>query len=359
MSKSIKLFNVLTGYEVINDYLASVLNLEALPVDVELVLPFSRLPTSRPAHFNEKHRGHVVHQWVAGSTDPYKVVFSPKMLSNTKAGYAIKDLYCDHCNLAIGQENINRLPYPHYYRMPNWAIELFGIMPTIDEIQAKINELENLRKQNPLHRDKFLACVATRERKVYLRAANGMVLDLIADDPELQKLTVECAGRYRNNTDALVTQYHNDVVEYYKQFQFVMCSESINFFSYVSSKLAYVLEAGAIPLYWGDLDEDIKVGIFNEKALVYFDPSHRMQVISRLKQILANPEAFVQENIFKPGAAEVIFNTIYAPIWTQVQKDLNINPYSLRAPDYWEKTQAWSKKQLFANRHGTKSLGLK
>lgn len=258
-----------------------------------------------------------------------RISYCPKPVPTTPALFNTGDLFAGHVDITLGQETQKRYPYASYYRLPRWALELFGFCPTLAEIESKIAQLEAKRQANPFLRTKFMACVANRDEYLYLRGVRRMIIEQLADDPQLGQLPIQCAGRLLHNDDSLQQYFDDQLVPYLEQFTFNICTESINQLAIVTEKLAHCLEAGCIPVYWGDLSEE--ANIFNRKAMVEFDVTRRWELAARLKSILCNQEQFLAEPIFLPDAAQHIYNQIYLPIISRLEELLgNIDLYATR-----------------------------
>lgn len=310
-------------FDPLDNLLISTVNLNNFPKDLQIIFPFNKL---QHVFCSEQKLSNS--ELTETIDSAYRISFSPVQHANNPSTFEFPNLGCEGVNLAIGQEIVERLPYNNYFRLPMWCIELFGLLPTIQDIQNKINKLEALRKQNPFLRPKFLSLVAKRDKKCHLHSVKGMVLDLIADDNYLATLCTESAGRFRNNTTDLQVKFHDNKIEYLRQFTFNLCPESMHYFGVVSNKIAHCLEAGCIPIYWGDIYQDAKY--FNLEALILFDPSKRMDLPLKIKEALYYSKDFVAQNIFNEHAAQFIFEDIYFPIFRKIETDLNIPIYSLR-----------------------------
>lgn len=258
---------------------------------------------------------------------PYRIVFAPRAQLNNVCGFEWKDLGWSFTQLQISAEDVRRVPSPNVYRLPQWCIELFGLCPTIAQIQSIIDQLEARRirrGQTPFTRPKFYADVCTNHKSfVYQDKPNFLIWQLLNDEPEFVGKVFEFGGRFLNNTAELYTKYNNDVVEYYKQFTFVNCVESNALFGNVTAKLVRAWRAGAIPIFWGDLSLDEH--IINKRALVNFVSSRRIELVSNIKYLYQKQEQFLAEPIFLPGAAEAIYKEYYVPWLAKLTHDLNLD----------------------------------
>lgn len=258
-----------------------------------------------------------------------RISYCPKPVPTTPALFNTGDLFAGHVHLTLGQETQKRYPYASYCRFPRWAIELFGFCPTVEEIQAKIDQLEAKRRANPFLRTKFMSCVAQRDEYLFLRGVRRLIIEQLADDAQLGQLQIHCPGRLLHNDDSLQQQFHDELIPYLEQFTFNICTESINQLAIVTEKLANCLEAGCIPVYWGDLSEE--ANIFNRKAMVEFDVTRRWELTARIKSILCNQDEFLAQPIFLPNAAQHIYDQIYLPVISRLEELLgNIDLHATR-----------------------------
>ena len=117
-------------------------------------------------------------------------------------------IYRDHrineVDLALGFEFRSE---PNYYRFPLWICQNDFIYPewTLDEIQAKINQLNDPSIRLSPGRTRFASQISSHDRG----GVRGILLDLLASIGQ-----IDCAGRFRNNTDELKTVYGDRKEEY-------------------------------------------------------------------------------------------------------------------------------------------------
>ncbi|RIY33612.1 hypothetical protein CKF54_02515 [Psittacicella hinzii] len=289
--------------------------------NLELYFPF----LTRSKQGLPRYRLHELDQHFANSDreNTYRVCFSPVTVMLRAPARDFSDYLMDKVDLCLGQETVKRLPCANYYRLPAWCLRLFGLMPTIAEIQAKINELEALRKANPFNRKEFLGCVINKDNVFFAQGSIKVFKFMAGIDPYLKHLPLKFAGNFGRNDLRLQEQYQGDKIAYLQNFTFNLCPEFINLHSVVSENIAICLEAGCIPVYWGDIDEDL--AYFNPKAMLLYQVNKRTEISQQFREILVNPDKFIQENIFQPQAATLIYKNIYAPIIAKIEKDLDID----------------------------------
>ncbi|RIY37799.1 hypothetical protein [Psittacicella gerlachiana] len=315
-------FNQPPSYAKIPDLLAQELNTQALTGEVEIYFPF----TSREVDgfINRKNRQELIaHIEQVKENRPYRVCFSPISVLIVPYTKEMPDFLTDYVDLCLGQESVKRFPRANYFRLPAWCLRLFGLFPTIDKIKAKITELEALRKQDPFLRKEFMGGVINKDTR-FFSSGSLKVFTMITDiDPYLKHFKINFAGNYKRNDLRLEQIYQGDKVAYLQNFTFNLCPEYLNFHAVVSENLAICLEAGCIPVYWGDLSEDKLY--FNEKAMIAYDVTRRMEISEKFREVFLNKDKFLEENIFTPDAAELIFRNIYAPIMAKIELDLDLD----------------------------------
>ena len=120
---------------------------------------------------------------------------------------------------------------------------------------------------------------------------------------------VVCPGRLLNNCsneelDRIGT------AEYLKKFIFNICSENFGEChpGYITEKLMNCCLGGAIPLYFGNLD-DIDRRIFNKNRILFLNEDNTVDVANRVMQMFMNPqilEAFYRQPVFMDTAEDAM-----------------------------------------------------
>jgi len=120
---------------------------------------------------------------------------------------------------------------------------------------------------------------------------------------------VVCPGRLANNcsneeVDRLGTS------EYLKQFIFNICSENFGEChpGYITEKLMNCCMGGAIPIYFGKLD-DIDQRIFNKDRILFLNEGNTTEVAGRIFNMCKNPqliESFYRQPVFQDTAEETV-----------------------------------------------------
>lgn len=138
---------------------------------------------------------------------------------------------------------------PHYLRYPFWAWHSparWLMKPSIERV--------------PTSGNKFCAFVYTNPR---CTPRNDLFHALSA------RKFVEAPGKLFNNTTADLDGrrsrgWRKGKVAYLQQFQFVIAAENSRHRGYITEKITDAFNAGAIPIYWGDLsiERDFNPGSF-------------------------------------------------------------------------------------------------
>ncbi|MFC6276514.1 hypothetical protein [Psittacicella hinzii] len=255
--------------------------------------------------------------------DTLRICYSPVSVVSSPISSEAAEYCSYHMDIAIGAENVERVPRENYFRLPSWCVRLFGFCPTIAQIQEKINQLEAKRQANPFLRNEFMGCVQNSNRAYFAKGVLNLINISLMADGVFKHLPVCFAGRFNHNDLRLTQQYAGDQVAYLENFTFCLCPERLNIHSIVGQDLAIAWEAGCIPLYWGDLGLDQE--FINRKALIEFSTVERQQHLKALYHALAEPEAILSQPIFNENAAQLIYQRIYAPIYAYLSKILQVD----------------------------------
>ncbi len=120
---------------------------------------------------------------------------------------------------------------------------------------------------------------------------------------------ISCPGRLFNNCS-------NDVVNlignpaWIKQFVFNICPENFgaSHLGYITEKLMNACLGGAIPIYFGELD-NLDERIFNRKRILFVNPNNLMELYDVVRQLMSNSSKlidFYRQDVFMPGAHDVM-----------------------------------------------------
>ena len=120
---------------------------------------------------------------------------------------------------------------------------------------------------------------------------------------------ISCPGPLFNNcSNEEVNRIGNP--EYIKKFIFNICPENFGAShpGYVTEKLMNACLGGAIPIYYGTLD-DIDERIFNKNRIIFVDPSNLMNLYNSVKELITNNTKLIEyykQDVFMPCAYDVM-----------------------------------------------------
>ena len=232
-----------------------------------------------------------------------KIFFSGENLQSSMV-HRFDPIYKDHrineVDLALGFEFRSE---SNYYRFPLWITQNDFIHPewTLDEIQAKINQLNDSSIRLSPGRTKFASQISSHDRG----GVRSILLDLLASIGQ-----IDCAGHFRNNTDELKTVYGDHKEEYLRKYRFNLCPENSLGEGYITEKVFDSISTGCIPIYWG---EYLEPGILNPEAILRYEKGKEQELYERIRLLWEDEVAyrdFVEIPPFVDGAAEKIYQII-------------------------------------------------
>ena len=201
----------------------------------------------------------------------------------------------------------------NYRRFPLWLMYLYppelAVKASVEDIQKRLDEIE---EQCNCSKTKFAAMIASHDGYASKKKVSGRV-EIVSRTEITQKVgTIDfvcCPGRLLHNDNSLQDEYGDNKKEYLRQFLFNICAENASVKGYVTEKIFDALEAGTIPIYWGDPNPE--PAILNPQRIVFWDDSQVESVLSYIKELYVNiekREQFLQEPIFVKTAAQEIYN---------------------------------------------------
>lgn len=204
-------------------------------------------------------------------------------------------LWKDAPSLSIGFDYVD---HPKYIRFPYWIEHIFGPIATRQDVAAfvvKHNICVDL-----MSRTKDCAFIC---RQDYF-GDRAQLADLVA-----QIIPMSYPSDFRHNDDDMRGKFGDDKIAYLRQFKFNLCPENSNNKGYVTEKIFQAIEAGCIPIYWGN-EGYPEPDILNPKAIVYLDKDNPEEGLALLSKLYADPKAsaeFALQPRFLPGAEEKIY----------------------------------------------------
>jgi hypothetical protein len=184
-----------------------------------------------------------------------------------------------------------------------------AVKASVADIQTRLDGIEAKAKRS---KKKFAAMVASHDGYASRKKVSGHV-EIVSKTEITEKVGtidfVHCPGRLLHNDDSLKDEYQDDKKLYLEQFLFNICAENACVEGYVTEKLFEALEAGTIPIYWGDPNPE--PAILNPKRIIFWDGCRIEAVLSTIKELYLNMERreqFMREPLFVNTAAQEIYD---------------------------------------------------
>ena len=201
----------------------------------------------------------------------------------------------------------------NYRRFPLWLMYLFSpevaVKASVADIQIRLDGIEAKAKCS---KTKFAAMVASHDGYASKKKVFGHV-EIVSRTEITEKVGtidfVHCPGKLRHNDNSLNDEYQDDKKLYLEQFVFNICAENACVEGYVTEKIFEALEAGTIPIYWGDPNPE--PAILNPQRIVFWDGSRIEEVSATIKELYLNiekREQFLREPLFVNTAAQEIYD---------------------------------------------------
>lgn len=187
--------------------------------------------------------------------------------------------------------------HPRYMRFPYWLERPFGPFTTFEDVSRFVQQHNY---SNSTLREKQCAFIC-REDYYGDRA-------LFADMVE-QIMPVSYPSDFRHNDDDMRMKYNDDKNVYLQQFRFNLCPENTNSHGYVTEKIFEAIQAGCVPIYWGN-EGYPEPDVLNPKAIVYIDKEKPSEGLNLLRNLYEDPKAYAEfaaRPRFLPGAEKVIY----------------------------------------------------
>lgn len=204
--------------------------------------------------------------------------------------------YCDH---------------PRYVRFPYWLERPLGAYATKEGIAKFVREHNY---SNFTNRTKACAFIC---RMDYF-GDRAQMADLVA-----QVMPMSYPSDFRHNDDDMQGKFNDDKIAYLRQFKFNLCPENSNNKGYVTEKIFEAIQAGCVPIYWGN-EGYPEPEILSPKAIVYLDKEHPEDGLALLRKLYEDPKAyeeFASQPRFMPGAEEKIY-AYYEQLETKLREVL-------------------------------------
>lgn len=231
------------------------------------------------------------------------------------------DNYAPYVDLCLGPYDPREIPteFNNYLKFPYWTNVIQQKIGTcsLDRLQQWVEKLEAKRRENPFKRQYIACLVASHDDINYFKGVRKLILE----DYEqiIHNQHVFCGGKFNKNTDMLAEECGNDKNKFLEQFVFNLCPENTYTRGYVTEKILDAYTAGCIPIYWGGIEDELD--IFNQHAMIYYDPHQRKSFRDRLEELAHGGEKvdeLVAQPVFMPGAAARIYLRYFYPLYCRL-----------------------------------------
>lgn len=147
-----------------------------------------------------------------------------------------------------------------------WGKKLFYLSPNIKSFWVPYiifcdYDLNNIRKYNNLN-EKILTCGFICSNPTQ-KIRNNLFIEIKKLDTNN---SVRSLGKVLNTENNILIDKKVDLVNFYKQFKFVIAGENSYYNGYITEKIMLPFMAGSIPIYYGT--DKIKE-LFNDKSFFY------------------------------------------------------------------------------------------
>lgn len=192
---------------------------------------------------------------------------------------------------------------PKYYRFPLWIYQNEFISPSasLEDIRTLLEQINDPSTRRGTGRSRFIGQISSHDKG----GMRGRLIDLLSPIGQ-----IDCAGRFRHNTDELLEVYGDDKFKFLANYRFDLCPENSLGEGYITEKVFDSIRSGCIPIYWGAY---LEPGILNPKAILRFEEGKEQEFYDRVKELWEDEEAyeqFILEPPFVEGAAERIWELL-------------------------------------------------
>jgi hypothetical protein len=187
----------------------------------------------------------------------------------------------------VDNKPFSRVKFPLYYTSFNHSPDVF------DKTNAYVKSCDPTKKQ--------FATLISRHDTGNIRDPIHRILTKLGH--------IACPGPLLNNcSNEELNRIGNP--EYIKRFIFNICPENFGAShpGYITEKLMNACLGGAIPIYYGELD-DIDRRVFNADRIIFVDPSNLISLYNTVKELVNDPVKlmdFYRQDVFMPDAYEVM-----------------------------------------------------
>lgn len=189
------------------------------------------------------------------------IFLSGENLANSEHGNfhpRILDHRIGEVDLALGFEFNDD---PKYYRFPLWVYHNEFISPdaSLEDIRTLLEQINDPSTRRGAGCSRFIGQISSHDNG----GMRGRLIDLLSPIGQ-----IDCAGRYRHNTDELLEVYEDNKFKFLANYRFNLCPENSLGEGYITEKIFDSIRSGCIPIYWGAY---LEPGILNPKAILRFE----------------------------------------------------------------------------------------
>lgn len=203
-------------------------------------------------------------------------------------------LWKDAPILSVGFDYIN---HPGYIRFPYWLHHIFTPEVTNEQVKSFVT---HFNYADITHRMKDCAFIC---RNDYF-GDRAKLADFVS-----QIMPISYPSDFRHNDDDMRGKFNDNKIAYLHQFKFNLCPENTNDKGYVTEKIFEAIQAGCVPIYWGN-EGYPEPDILNPSAIIYIDKDNPAEGLTLLRKLYDDPiayEEFASQPRFFPDAGERIY----------------------------------------------------
>jgi glycosyltransferase involved in cell wall biosynthesis len=115
---------------------------------------------------------------------------------------------------------------------------------------------------------------------------------------------VICPSKFNHNYNS-IQQGNEAKIQFVKQCKYNICPENSKYEGYFTEKIFQAFESGSIPVYWA-IDEPEKEILNNNKYCFVRNINDKNEVSEKIKDVIENPEKYLEGNIFNENAYDVL-----------------------------------------------------
>lgn len=228
--------------------------------------------------------------------------------------YKCHNVYDDYCldrvDFAFGFKKIDD---PRYLHLPLWILYLFAGCKTKEEVNKKVDEINNKKYK----KTKFCALIASHDNtleyadkkyeKDHIEQVRTKIYQLMCTIDK-----VSCPGKLFHNDESLKNDFGEKKKDYLESFKFNICPENGLGEGYCTEKLFQAFEAGCVPIYWGVKGEELEKFI-NPSSFLFYDGENEKEIFAKVKELNDNDvlyDEFISQEKLRPEIVDFIWSRL-------------------------------------------------